>query len=72
MHVFEHNNRLIEVVFVAPANDDPVRLECTDLRSEMLFDIHRDVVGQLLLRAFSDRIPLDLIPVVSRIAEEGL
>lgn len=72
MPTFEYKERLIEVLYVAPVGSDPVRLECTDLRDQMLFAIHRDSDGMLLFQGFSDRIPVDLIHLVSRMAEENL
>ena len=72
MSVFEYKQRLIEVIFVSPTNDDPVTLECTDLRSEMLFTIFRDKAGELVFRSLSENIPLDLIQMVATMANEGL
>ncbi len=72
MRVFDFKSMLIELTFLYPSNDDPVTPECCDLRSEMLFSIFRDAIGELMLRAASNRIPLDLIPIVAEIAEREL
>jgi len=72
MRILEYGDRLIEIVISYPVGDDPVTLECTDLGSEMLFSIFREETGELVLRASSDRIPLDLLPMVAKIAEQDL
>ena len=72
MHVFEFNEMLIEIVILYPASEDPVTLECADLRSEQLFAMYRADSGKLVLEAWSERIPVDLIAHVSTLAEERL
>jgi hypothetical protein len=47
-------------------------LECADLRSEQLFAMHRADSGELVLEAWSKRIPVELIAHVSAIANERL
>jgi hypothetical protein len=72
VEVFEFGTRLIEVTILYPSNDDPVTLECFDLRSEMLFTMFRDPSGELVLRAHAEDIPLELIATVATIARERL
>ncbi len=72
MPIFEFRDMLVEVLFVYPASEDPVTLECTDLRSEMLFTITRLSGEGLVLSPISKQIPLDLIAKVAAMAEEGL
>lgn len=72
MPVFEFNAMLVEVTFLYPTAGEPVTLECFDLRSEMLFSIFRNPSGDLVLKAYSENIPLDLVPVVAEMVQEGL